>query len=86
MKEKMESIYIPRKCSFSNRILSSKDHSSVQISIGIIEKNGLYNGKNKNFAFSGTLRKLGKSDSALNFLIDEIDDNLVSNKNKTKSN
>jgi small subunit ribosomal protein S21e len=70
-----KNMYIPRKCSFSNRILPSKDYSSIQISIGTLEKSGLYNGKCKFFAFSGILRKLGESDNALNYLIDETDYN-----------
>jgi small subunit ribosomal protein S21e len=72
-KTKLEQIYIPRKCSFSNKILASKDYSSTQLSIGIVDKKGLYIGKNKLFASSGFLRRKGKNDQALNFLFEEID-------------
>lgn len=67
----MEQTYIPRKCSFSNKILASKDYSSTQISIGICDKNGLYIGKNKNLAFCGFLRRNGKIDYALNIILEE---------------
>jgi len=72
-KLKTEEIYIPRKCSFSNKILPSKDFSSTQISIGLINKNGNYNGKNKIFAFNGFFRRNGKIDYALNILAEEND-------------
>lgn len=30
---KMTDIYLPRKCDYTDRIITSKDHSSVQLSI-----------------------------------------------------
>jgi hypothetical protein len=30
---KLTDIYLPRKCDFTDRIITSKDHSSVQFSI-----------------------------------------------------
>jgi small subunit ribosomal protein S21e len=71
-KIQLEQIYIPRKCSFSNKILASKDYSSTQISIGLVDKKGLYTGKSKIFALSGYLRRKGQNDQALNFLFEEI--------------
>ncbi|ONM22316.1 Digalactosyldiacylglycerol synthase 1 chloroplastic [Zea mays] len=35
-------LYIPRKCSATNRIITAKDHASVQINIGHLDANGLY--------------------------------------------
>jgi small subunit ribosomal protein S21e len=67
--------YIPRKCSYSNQILASKDHSSVQISIGILNKKGIFSGKSKIYALVGILRKKGYSDRAMNFLSENIDKN-----------
>jgi len=67
--------YIPRKCSYSNQILASKDHSSIQISIGILNKKGLFLGKSKIYALVGILRKKGYSDRAINFLSEDIDKN-----------
>ena len=69
--QNIEQIYIPRKCSLSNKILPSKDYCSTQISIGMLDKNGIYTGKNKVLAFSGFLRKKGKIDYALSVLFEE---------------
>jgi len=64
--------YVPRKCSFTNQILAAKDHSSIQISIATLEKNGIYNDKHEIFALCGKLRKQGGSDRALNYLVENI--------------
>mmetsp|Transcript_41261 Transcript_41261/g.80646 ORF Transcript_41261/g.80646 Transcript_41261/m.80646 type:complete len:84 (+) Transcript_41261:25-276(+) len=71
--KKIEKTYIPRKCSFSNQILTSKDHSSIQISIGILNNNNLFFGKIKTLTISGKIRKKGLSDHALNLLVEEYD-------------
>ena len=31
-------MYIPRKCSASNRILSAKDHASIQINLADVDE------------------------------------------------
>lgn len=66
-------VYIPRKCSFTNRILTSKDHSSVQISIGSVGNEGVYKGKFEIFSLCGNLRKQGRADEALNLLVEKTD-------------
>jgi hypothetical protein len=46
-------------CSFSsatNRIITAKDHASVQINIGHLDANGLYDGHFTTFALSGFVR------------------------------
>ena len=30
---KLTDIYLPRKCDYTDRIITSKDHSSIQISV-----------------------------------------------------
>lgn len=35
---KLVDLYIPRKCSGTNRIISAKDHGAVQINIGLVTK------------------------------------------------
>eukprot|EP00331_Platyophrya_macrostoma_P009984 CAMPEP_0176433516 /NCGR_PEP_ID=MMETSP0127-20121128/16071_1 /TAXON_ID=938130 /ORGANISM="Platyophrya macrostoma, Strain WH" /LENGTH=97 /DNA_ID=CAMNT_0017815963 /DNA_START=60 /DNA_END=353 /DNA_ORIENTATION=+ len=63
-------IYIPRKCSHTNRILHAKDKASVQINIGLVdEATGRYNGKFLTYGFSGFLRSKGRSDAALEALL-----------------
>ncbi|XP_037483012.1 40S ribosomal protein S21-like [Triticum dicoccoides] len=52
----MVDLYVPRKCSATNRIITAKDHASVQIIIGLIDENGLYDGLFTTFALSGFVR------------------------------
>ncbi|KAL6510955.1 Small ribosomal subunit protein eS21y [Orobanche gracilis] len=50
-------LYIPRKCSATNRLITSKDHASVQINIGHLDENGRYiNGQFSTFALCGYVR------------------------------
>ncbi|KAI3834416.1 hypothetical protein MKX03_032527 [Papaver bracteatum] len=49
-------LYIPRKCSATNRIITAKDHASVQLNIGHLGENGVYNGEFSTFALSGFVR------------------------------
>ncbi|CAN6292113.1 unnamed protein product [Urochloa humidicola] len=53
---KVVDLYVPRKCSATNRIITAKDHASVQINIGHLDENGLYNGQFTTFALSGFVR------------------------------
>ncbi|CAL4931065.1 unnamed protein product [Urochloa decumbens] len=53
---KMVDLYVPRKCSATNRIITAKDHASVQINIGHVDENGLYDGRFTTFALSGFVR------------------------------
>ena len=51
-------LYIPRKCSASNRIIAAKDHSSVQINLGEVDESGRYTGSSKVYAISGEIRRM----------------------------
>jgi small subunit ribosomal protein S21e len=62
--------YFPRKCSSTNKILTSRDHSSIQIKIGCVNKDGFFDGKTQAYVLCGFLRKSGKADNALNCLVD----------------
>merc|ERR1712100_69781 len=61
-------LYIPRKCSYTNRLITAKDHASVQINIGEVDENGYYTGQNKTFVLCGFLRGRGEGDLAVNCL------------------
>jgi len=61
-------LYVPRKCSATNRIIQAKDHASVQISLAKVDESGRYTGENHTFALSGFVRAMGESDDALNRL------------------
>ncbi|GMH30963.1 hypothetical protein Nepgr_032806 [Nepenthes gracilis] len=64
----MMDLYIPRKCSATNRLITAKDHASVQINIGHLDENGVYNNQYTTFALSGFVRAQGDADSALDRL------------------
>ena len=54
--------------SYTNRLITAKDHASVQINIGEVDENGYYTGQNKTFVLCGFLRGRGEGDLAVNCL------------------
>merc|ERR1712112_367021 len=59
-------LFLPRKCSASNRIIASKDHASIQINIAEVdETTGRMTGANKTYAICGAIRRMGESDDSL---------------------
>lgn len=54
-------LYIPRKCSWTNRLITAKDHASVQINIGHLDEQGIYNGQTTTFAVSGFVRSMASA-------------------------
>lgn len=61
-------LYVPRKCSATNRLITSKDHASIQITIadvdpstGVAIKNG-----GTTIALCGQVRSQGESDDSIN--------------------
>ncbi|XP_027333451.1 40S ribosomal protein S21 [Abrus precatorius] len=65
---KLTELYVPRKCSATNRLITAKDHASVQINIGHLDESGIYNGHFSTFALCGFVRAQGDADSALDRL------------------
>uniref|UniRef100_A0A7N0U6Q7 40S ribosomal protein S21 n=1 Tax=Kalanchoe fedtschenkoi TaxID=63787 RepID=A0A7N0U6Q7_KALFE len=61
-------LYIPRKCSATNRLITSKDHASVQMNIGHLDANGIFNNQFSTFALCGYIRAQGDADSGLDRL------------------
>ncbi|XP_048762928.1 40S ribosomal protein S21-like [Ostrea edulis] len=62
-------MYIPRKCSASNRIIAAKDHASIQINIADVDPStGRMTGSNTTYAICGNIRRMGESDDSLNRL------------------
>lgn len=57
-------LYIPRKCSASNRLITGKDHASVQINIGKVNEEGLLTGESDTIAMCGFVRRKGLADAA----------------------
>lgn len=63
----VESTYVPRKCSATHRLITAKDHASVQLNIAEVDANtGLYTGGSISFALSGFLRGMSESDDSFN--------------------
>ncbi|KAG9293184.1 hypothetical protein G9A89_010521 [Geosiphon pyriformis] len=61
-------LYVPRKCSATNRLISAKDHAAVQINIGDVDPQGRYTGTFTTYALCGFIRGQGESDDSLNRL------------------
>ncbi|TFY72366.1 hypothetical protein EVG20_g606 [Dentipellis fragilis] len=61
-------LYVPRKCSATNRLITSKDHASVQISVADVDANGRALSTSTSFALSGPVRSQGESDDSINRL------------------
>ncbi|KAG2436875.1 hypothetical protein HXX76_006395 [Chlamydomonas incerta] len=61
-------LYIPRKCAWTNKLITAKDHASVQINIGHLDANGVYSNQFTTFAIAGNVRAMGEGDSALDIM------------------
>merc|ERR1712189_48838 len=57
-------VYIPRKCSITNNIISAKDHASVQISVAEVDEEGRMTGGFKTYAFCEKVRAMGEADDS----------------------
>ena len=63
-------LYVPRKCSWTNRLLISSDHGSVQINVGNVDPvTGLFTGESTAFAICGYVRNKSEADEALTALV-----------------
>ncbi|KAJ3208548.1 hypothetical protein HDU82_002296 [Entophlyctis luteolus] len=54
--------------SATGRLITAKDHASVQINIGDVDANGRFTGTSKAYALSGFVRSLGEADDSINRL------------------
>merc|ERR1711874_451469 len=62
-------LYVPRKCSASNRIIYAKGHASIQMNIADVdEKTGMALPSSKTYAICGSIRRMGESDDCINRL------------------
>lgn len=59
-------LYVPRKCSATNRLITAKDHASVQINVAEVDESGKMTGANVTYAFFGGIRETGDADDSLN--------------------
>uniref|UniRef100_A0A914HV77 40S ribosomal protein S21 n=1 Tax=Globodera rostochiensis TaxID=31243 RepID=A0A914HV77_GLORO len=60
-------LYVPRKCSSSSRIISAKDHASIQLEIVEVDQatGRLIPGKTTKYAICGKQRYMGESDDSI---------------------
>lgn len=59
-------LYVPRKCSATNRPIGARDHAAVQINVGEVNEAGLLvAGKCKTYALSGYVRAQGEADDSM---------------------
>ena len=58
-------VYVPRKCSWSGRLLKGKDHAAVQINVAQINAEGKMTGSVKTYTLCGYVRQQGRGDMAL---------------------
>lgn len=71
-KHNLTDIYLPRKCDYTDRIITSKDRSSVQITICDFNQDGTIDlSKSNIITLSGYVRFTGQSDIALEKVMKE---------------
>lgn len=60
-------LYVPRKCSVTNRLISAKDHASAQLNIAKVDPDTgrMVPGEHLTVALTGSIRRLGLSDQAV---------------------
>ncbi|KAL6953460.1 hypothetical protein U1Q18_048486 [Sarracenia purpurea var. burkii] len=58
-------LYILRKCSATNGLITAKEHASVQINVGHLDENGIYTGQFITFALCGFIRAHGDADNGM---------------------
>ena len=67
-------LYVPRKCSWANRLVKAKDHSSVQINVANVDPvTGLATGDNTPYCLAGYIRFKSEGDMALTALVQKKD-------------
>lgn len=58
-------LYTLLNSSATNRLITPKDHASIQLNIGEVDSEGRYTGKSVAFALSGAVRFASEADNSL---------------------
>ncbi len=67
-------LYIPRKCSWTHRLVESKDHASVQVNVANVDPvTGIATGESKSYCLAGYIRFKSEGDMALTELVRKAD-------------
>ena len=70
---KVVDLYIPRKCSWTNRLIASTDRGAVQFRVAHTDAKGVMKkGEYTYISLSGFIRSKGDSDMAVNELAKKI--------------
>jgi len=71
-------LYVPRKCSYTSRLIEAKDHGSIQINVAQVDPaTGIYSGESTAFALAGYIRNKSEGDMALTVLVQENDTSMA---------
>ena len=67
-------LYVPRKCSWTNRLVKAKDHSSVQINVANVDPvTGVATGEATPYCLAGYIRFKSEGDMAFTALVQKND-------------
>ena len=65
-------LYIPRKCSWTNRLIPATDRGAVQFRVAHVDAKGVMNKEYTHVSLSGFIRSKGDSDFAVNELAKKV--------------
>lgn len=69
---KLTDLYLPRKCDYTDRLITPKDKSSVQLTVCDLNEDGTINlGKANTITICGFIRSVGESDTAIEKVLRE---------------
>ena len=67
-------LYVPRKCSWTSRLVEAKDHASVQINVANVDPvTGMATGESTPYCLCGYIRFKSEGDMALTALVEAND-------------
>eukprot|EP00934_Nitzschia_sp_Nitz4_P002780 Nitzschia sp. Nitz4//scaffold31_size150131//56466//56726//NITZ4_002824-RA/size150131-processed-gene-0.132-mRNA-1//-1//CDS//3329547647//2770//frame0 len=67
-------LYVPRKCSWTTRLVRAKDHASVQINVANVDPvTGVATGEATPYCLAGYIRFKSEGDMALTTLVQKND-------------
>jgi small subunit ribosomal protein S21e len=69
---KLTDLYLPRKCDYTDRLITPKDNASIQLNICDLNDDGTINlAKSTILTICGFVRSVGESDTALDKVLRE---------------
>ena len=69
---KLTDLYLPRKCDYTDKLITPKDNASIQINICDLNKDATINlGKSNILTICGFVRSVGESDTAIDKVLRE---------------